>query len=90
MYIEIFQHDSSERSSAERISASSPIGGDVLRVGSGEAAEFPTDVKEVLTLLVNSWRSISNALEVSFSRGVYSLSGHQALYARLLFRAFLN
>jgi hypothetical protein len=34
--------------------ASWPVAGDGLRRGSGESAEFPTGVKEVVTLLVNS------------------------------------
>jgi hypothetical protein len=37
-----------------RISASWPVAGDGLRMSSGESAEFPTSVKEVMTLLVQS------------------------------------
>jgi hypothetical protein len=40
--------------STPRISAAWPIAGDGLRRDSGESAELPTGVKEVLTLLVNA------------------------------------
>jgi hypothetical protein len=36
-----------------------------------ESAQFPTSVKEVVTLLVKSRRSISNPMEVRISRGMY-------------------
>ena len=35
------------------------------------SAEFPTSVKEVVTLLVNSRRSISHAMRMRFIRGMY-------------------
>jgi hypothetical protein len=38
------------------------VAGDGLRRGSGESASLPTEVKEVLTLLVNAWRPIANAV----------------------------
>jgi hypothetical protein len=37
---------------------------------SNEPVELPTAVKDVLTLSVNSRQSISNAVEVSLSRGI--------------------
>jgi hypothetical protein len=37
-------------------------------------SQYFTGVKEILTLLVNARRSISNAMGVSFSRGMYLVS----------------
>jgi hypothetical protein len=48
--------------------------GGVHQKGSGESAEFPTGVKEVLTLLVKSQRSISNAAGVGLTNGMYPIS----------------
>jgi hypothetical protein len=48
-------------------------GGDGLRIDSGESAEFPTSVKEVMTLLVNVRQSISNVMGVRFARGIGSV-----------------
>ncbi len=35
-----------------------------------QSVYFRTGVKDVLTLLVNAWRSLSNALGVGFTRGI--------------------
>jgi hypothetical protein len=46
------------------------VAGNGLWMGSGVSAEFPTDVKEVLTLLGKSPRSISNLMRASNTRGI--------------------
>jgi hypothetical protein len=48
------------------MSASWPMAGEDLRKRSGESAEFPTGVEEVVTLLGKSRRSISNAMGGEF------------------------
>ena len=50
------------------------MAGDGLRRGSGESGEFPTDVREVVTLLGKSRGAISNAMGVSVAKGVDALS----------------
>jgi hypothetical protein len=66
------------------------VAGDGLRRSSGESAELPTEVKEVLTLLGKSRQSISNAMGVRFIRGIASVSGLHTWYARPFFHAFLT
>jgi hypothetical protein len=53
------------------MSASWPVSGNGLRRGAGESVEFPTKVKEVVTLLVKPRRSISGAMDERFSSGMY-------------------
>jgi hypothetical protein len=50
------------------------VAGDGLRRGPGESAEFPTSVKEVVTLSGKSRRSILNTMGERFTRGMCSIS----------------
>jgi hypothetical protein len=43
-------------------------------MGASESAEFPTSVKEVVTLLVNAQWSTSNAMGLGFTRGMASVA----------------
>ena len=45
-----FQHHSPNPGLIARLSAAGPVAGDGLRSGSGESAELPTEVKEVLAM----------------------------------------
>jgi hypothetical protein len=44
------------------------------RASSRESVEFPTDVKEVVTLLGNSREAISSTRRVSVTSGMYAIS----------------
>jgi hypothetical protein len=58
----------------QHVGAWAKEGGDLRITDDHESAEFPTSVKEVVTLLVKSRWSISTAIEVSFNRGMYAVS----------------
>jgi hypothetical protein len=51
----------------------SRVMGSYVSVPLRESGQFPTRVKEVLTLLVKSWRSIFNAIKGRVAKGIYSI-----------------
>ena len=57
-----------------------------------ESAEFPTEVKNVLTLLVNAQQAIPNAIGVHVIRGIVSaaLASNRRMYARFAARFCIN
>jgi hypothetical protein len=57
-----------------RISASWPVAGDGLRMGSSESTVFPTSVKAVVILLMKLRLSIPHAMGGPFTRGMASVS----------------
>ena len=58
--------------------------------GPGQSALCRTAVRDVVTLLMKSRRSISKPMGVRVTRGMSALSGLQTSYARALLRAFLT